>query len=108
MPTYTFKNIKTKKIEDHIMSVATYDEFKENNTHLERYFNEAPPFSYSGTKGFAGKTDNTWKEVMSKIAEKHPASELAKQHGKKTIKEIKTRQILDKHARKRAEAKKSK
>lgn len=83
-----------------MMSVSAYDAFKAKNKHLERYFEDAPPFSYSGVKGFAGKTDNTWKEVMAKIAEKHPASELAKQHGKKTIKEIKTREIIEKHAKK--------
>jgi hypothetical protein len=82
------------------MSVSEYDDFKLANPHLERYFEEAPSLSYSGTKDLRSKTDNTWKEVMSKIAEKHPASKLAEQYGKKTIKETKTRNIFDKHLKK--------
>ncbi len=73
MPTYEFVNKKTGKIEEHLMSVSSYDQFKLDNPHLERYFSEAPLFSYSGVGDFAGKkTDNTWKEVMHKIAEKNP------------------------------------
>ena len=105
MPSYEFLNKKTKKIEEHTMSVAAYDQFKAENPHLERYYSEAPLFSYSGTKDFNGKTDNTWKEVMSKIAEKHPASPLAEKHGKKTIKEIKTREVLKKHAKRQQQNK---
>lgn len=104
MPTYEFLNKKTKKIEEHMMSIAAYDQFKADNPHLERYYSDAPLFSYSGTKDFNGKTDNTFKEVMSKIAEKHPVSPLAEKYGKKTTKEIKTRQVLEKH-RKRQQKK---
>jgi len=104
VPTYEFLNKKTKKIEEHMMSIAAYDQFKADNPHLERYYSDAPLFSYSGTKDFNGKTDNTFKEVMSKIAEKHPVSPLAEKYGKKTTKEIKTRQVLEKH-RKRQQKK---
>lgn len=99
MPIYEFLNTKTKKIEEHTCSMSAYDSFKKNNPHLQRYFGEAPLFSYSGTKDFSGKTDNTFKEVMSKIAEKHPASPLAEKYGKKSTKEIKTREVLKKHAK---------
>ena len=44
--------------------------------------------------------------MLSKIAEKHPASALAKEHGKKSIKQIKTEQVIKKHkARQRAKSK---
>lgn len=99
MPIYEFLNTKTKKIEEHTCSMSAYDSFKKKNPHLQRYFGEAPLFSYSGTKDFNGKTDNTFKEVMSKIAEKHPASPLAEKYGKKSTKEIKTREVLKKHAK---------
>lgn len=98
MPTYEFLNVKTKKIEEHTMSVSAYDSFKEENPHLERYYSDAPMFSYSGVGDFAGKkTDNTWKEVLHKIAEQNPRSPLADQVLKKDTKRIKTDQILQKH-----------
>lgn len=98
MPTYEFLNKKTKKLEEHIMSVSAYDEFKENNPHLERYIGDAPLFSYSGTGDMAGKkTDNTWKEVMHKIAEQNPRSPLAEKVLRKNTKRVKTDQVLKKH-----------
>lgn len=36
---YTFLNKNTNKIEEHTMRLAEYDVFKQNNPHLERYFN---------------------------------------------------------------------
>ena len=98
MPTYEFLNKKTKNIEEYTMSISVYDEFKIKNTHLERYHSSAPLFSYSGTGDTGGKkTDNTWKEVMHKIAEQNPRSPLADKVLKKTSKRIKTDQVLKKH-----------
>ncbi len=98
MPTYEFINRKTKKLEEHVISVSAYDEFKENNPHLERYIGNAPLFSYSGTGDFAGKkTDNTWKEVVHKIAEQNPRSPLAEKVLRKNTKRVKTDQVLKKH-----------
>jgi hypothetical protein len=98
MPIYEFLNTKTKAIEEHTMSITAYDSFKAENPHLERYYSEAPLFSYSGTGDMAGKkTDNTWKEVMHKIAEQNPISPLADKVLKKKTKQIKTEQVLKKH-----------
>ena len=103
MPIYEFLNTKTKKIEEHIMSVSAYDDFKADNPHLERYFSEAPLFSYTGTGDLSGKkTDNTWKEVMHKIAEQNPRSPLAEKVLRKDTKRIKTDQVLEKHRKKQA------
>ena len=105
MPTYEFLNTKTKKIEEHMMSVSAYDQFKADNPHLERYYSDAPLFSYSGTGDLAGKkTDNTWKEVMTKIAEQNPRSPLADKMLKKSAKRIKTDQVLEKHSKRQATA----
>ena len=38
---YTFLNKNTNEIEEHTMRLAEYDEFKENNPHLERHFTPA-------------------------------------------------------------------
>jgi len=98
-------NTKTKKIEEHIMSVSAYDDFKVDNPHLERYYSDAPLFSYSGTGDLSGKkTDNTWKEVMHKIAEQNPRSPMAEKVLKKDTKRIKTDQVLEKHRKRQAAA----
>lgn len=103
MPTYEFVNKETGKIEEHIMSISAYDSFKSENPHLERYYSDAPLFSYSGTGDMAGKkTDNTWKEVMHKIAEQNPRSPLAEKVLKKDTKRIKTDQVIEKHKKKAA------
>jgi hypothetical protein len=101
---YTFKNLKTGKIESHDMRISEYDSFKVDNPHLERYHETAPAFLYDAvgsSSGLDAKTDNTWKEVLAKVAEKHPASELAGKYGNtKSVKQVKTKQILDKHIKK--------
>jgi hypothetical protein len=103
MPTYEFVNTKTIKIEEHTMSVSAYDSFKAENPHLERYYSDAPLFSYSGTGDMTGKkTDNTWKEVMHKIAEQNPRSPLAEKVLRKDTKRVKTDQVLAKHKKKQA------
>jgi hypothetical protein len=101
VPIYEFLNRKTKKIEEHTMSVAALDEFKAANPNLERYIGSAPSFNYTGSGDFSGnKTDNTWKEVMHKIAEQNPRSPLAEKVLRKDTKRIKTDQVLEKHKKK--------
>jgi hypothetical protein len=45
--------------------------------------------------------DSGWKETLSKIAEKHPKSALAKEHNKKTIKQTQTENVIAKHRARR-------
>ena len=55
MPSYEFLNKKTKKIEEHVMSITAYDQFKAENPHLERYYSEVtrPSSSFIGAKSLA-------------------------------------------------------
>jgi hypothetical protein len=101
---YAFLNIKTKEIERHDMKMSEYDAFKKNNPQLERYFDEPPTFmdgDAPSVSGFDSKTDNGWKEVLAKIGEKHKGSELDKKYNGTSIKEVKTRNILEKHKKKK-------
>ena len=45
------------------------------------------------------KTDGGWKDNLSRIAEAHPTSPLADRYGKKSTKDIKTKQVVEKHRR---------
>ena len=106
MPTYTFRNIDTGEIAEHVMRMSEYDAFKENNPQLQRHIAEVSHFSYGGTGDLHGKkTDNTWKEVMHKIAEQNPRSPLADNVLRKDAKRIKTDQVIQKHAKLQQEAK---
>lgn len=102
MPTYNFRNKKTGEITEEFMSISAREAFLKKNKHLESYIESAPSFNYSssGFRTVSEKTDNGFKEVLSKIAEKNPSSPLAQQHGKKSIKQIKTDQVFMKHAKK--------
>ena len=55
----------------------------------------------SSTGTIDGKTDSGWKDVLGKISEAHPRSALAKEHRKRTIKEVQTEKVIKKHAAKR-------
>lgn len=98
---YTFRNLKTGRIEEHDLKVSEYDSFKEKHKKtLERYLDEAPSFSYSGPGDFDGKkTDNAWKENMARLAELNPRTPLAEKYGRKTIKQVKTDEIIKKHSK---------
>lgn len=96
---YTFLNKKTNKVETHEMKISEYDAFKVSNPHLERYLESPPTVVYDG-KSFTARQDNSWKEVLTKIGEKHPNSPLADQYVRKSTKEVKTREVLKKHREK--------
>ena len=51
----------------------------------------------SGVGSVDGKTSSGWKDVLGKISDAHPQSELANQYGRKSNKEVKTQSIVDKH-----------
>ena len=44
-----------------------------------------------------GKIPDGFKEVLSKVSENHKQSAVANAHGRKSMKEIKTKQLVDKH-----------
>ena len=95
MPTYQFLNTETEELFEDFMSISKKEEFMKNNPHIIQIFDQLN--IVSGVGHLYSKTDNSWKEVLSKVSEKHPRSELAKEYRKKTIKEVKTDQILKKH-----------
>lgn len=99
MPTYEFLNKETGQFEDHFMSYTKLDEFKKNNPHLLQQIS-AP--NIVGGHGDRVKTDDGFKEVLSKIGEGHKGSHLHKASGK----DIKTREIVKKHAAIQARKKK--
>jgi len=104
MPIYTFENTKTKEVYDDMMSIAEKEEFLKKNKHIEQKLTTIN--ISSGVRGMGNmKNDGGWKDNLSRIAEAHPTSELANQHKKRSIKEVKTASVIEKH-RKRQQGKK--
>ena len=96
MPIYTFENTKTGKVYDDMMSIAEKEEFLNKNKHIKQKLTTIN--ISSGVRGMGNmKNDGGWKDNLSRIADAHPTSELAQQHRKRSIKEVKTQQVVEKH-----------
>ena len=105
MPTYDFENTKTGKVWTDMMTIAEKESYLKKNKHIKQMLSKIN--ISSGVVGVgAMKNDNGWKEMQSRIAEAHPASEFAQQHGKRTAKEIKTQAVVKKHQKRQAEQRK--
>ena len=97
MPIYTFKDKKTNKEFDEMMSIAEMEDYLSKNKHITQVLKGLNIIS--GVSGVSFKNDGGWKDNLSRIAEAHPNSPLAERYGKKTTKEIKTKQALEKNRR---------
>jgi len=97
MPIYTFLNKKTNKEYDEMMSIAEMEDYLNKNKHITQIIKGINIVSSTGER--TGKTDGGWKENLSRIAEAHPQSNLAKRYGKKSIKQSQTENVLSKHKR---------
>ena len=99
MPIYTFYNTKTKKTFDDMMSIAEMEDYLAKNKHIRQRIGAVN--IVGGVQGITHKQDGGFKDVLSKIAEAHPKSALAKEHRKRTIKEVQTEKVIKKHVAKR-------
>lgn len=95
MPAYTFENIKTGEEYTIHMSMSEIDDYLKKNKNIRQVFTSLN--IVGGVAGITYKNDQGWKENMSRIAEAHPNSPHAERYGKKTIKQTKTKQVIDKH-----------
>jgi hypothetical protein len=98
MPIYTFEDIKTKKEFTEHMSIAEMEEYLLKNKHIRQVL--MPINIIAGVSGITHKNDQGWKETLSKIAEANPHTPLGRQHGRKDVKTIKTKQAVQKMKKK--------
>jgi len=99
MPTYRFYNKRTKK------NIQTWWLFLKWKSLLKNNIKLLPPTQVnivSSVGNIDSKTDSGWKEVLSKVSEAHPASNLAAQYGKKSVKDTQVDRIIHKHRAKKA------
>ena len=95
MPRYDFLNTETGEIKEYTMSWKDLDKFKEDNPHLTQQINTP---QIVGGHGDRVKTDDGFKEVLSKIGNAHPGSNVHAKHGSKDIKREKSVATIKKHA----------
>ena len=104
MPIYDFRNKKTGEVFEEMMSISAREQYLKDNPHMKQCYTKVPGI-IRGTVS-AGNVDNHgFKEVLQKVGEAHPNSAVAKQHTRRTTKEIKTKQVLDKHRKLQARKK---
>lgn len=77
MPTYSFRNKDTGEIFDKILRIADREEFLIQNPHLESVITGAPAFTGDHITAVK-KYDTGFKEVLQKIHERTPGSQLNK------------------------------
>jgi hypothetical protein len=77
MPTYSFRNKDTGEVFDQVMRIAEREEFLKQNPHLETIITGAPAFTGDHIS-VVKKHDTGFKEVLQRIHEKTPGSQLNK------------------------------
>ena len=98
MPTYDFINTETDEVEEVFMTISEKEKYLKDNPHLRQTFTKVASV-VSGTIS-AGNVDNHgFKEVLQKVGEGHPGSAVASEHTRRSAKDIKTRQVVEKHAK---------
>lgn len=90
MPVYTFIDKQTNEIFDVSMRIKDLDDYKEENPNHERYFDEVPAL----VSGVNQKVSSGFNDVLTRIAEAHPTSELADRHISKSIKQVRTERAV--------------
>ena len=98
MPTYEFVDTKTGEEFEVFMKISEREEFLKENPHITPILT-APSIvtRVSTSNGSNNRVPDGFKEVLSKVAEKHPNSSVADKHGRRSAKEAKTREIVKKY-----------
>jgi hypothetical protein len=99
MPTYEFINTETDEQFEMFMSISERETFLQENQKIKPVMTAPSIVSHSGGDLYS-KTPSGFKEVLSKVAEAHPNSVVADRYGKKSIKEARTRSVVDAHVAK--------
>lgn len=94
MPRYDFYNEETGELTEYTMSWRDLDDFKLNNPHLKQQV--SAPQIVGGT-GDRVKTDAGFKEVLSKVGEAYPGSDVDQRYNGIDSKTSATKRIVKKH-----------
>ena len=96
MPTYNFLNTETGEEFESFMRISERDEYLKSNPHIQPVVT-APAILSGVSTSTQNRVPDGFKEVLSKVSEAHPGSDLAQKHTRKTIKQARTEQVVKKH-----------
>lgn len=95
MPKYGWYDPETDQEFETDMTYEEMQQFKKDNPELEQRFNLNFVSSQYMTTG--GKMDDGWKDMLGRIADENPESDVKDYGRRRTAKEIKTREAIDKN-----------
>lgn len=99
MPIYTFQDTDTDEQFDEMMSYSDKVAFLKDNPTIKPILN-----SLNIVAGVGGiRNDDGWNEVLQKVSEAHPTSELASRYDRKTATEVKTENAVARWRKQRNE-----
>ena len=98
MPIYTFENKTTGEVFTESMPMADRKTYLSNNPNIKQLV--TLPHHVGMVGGI--KNDDGWGVVMSRIGEHHTGTAMGDRYGSKSIKDVKTKQVVDKWRKKRA------
>jgi hypothetical protein len=96
MPTYQFHDTKTGESFETVMKISERELYLKDNPHIQPIIS-APALVSGVSTSTQYKVPTGFKEVLSKVAEAHPTSVVADRYGQKSIKRVKTEQLIKKH-----------
>ena len=96
MPTYSFINTETGEEFESFMRISEREEYLITNPHIQPVMT-APAIVSGVSSSTQNRVPDGFKEVLSKVAEAHRGSDFANKHLRKSIKEVKTEQVVKKH-----------
>jgi hypothetical protein len=99
MPTYNFLNTESGESFESMMKISEKEVFLKENPHIQSIIT-APNIVSGVSTSKQNRVPDGFKEVLSKVSEAHPTSQVADKHGRKSIKQVKNEQLVKKHVQK--------
>jgi hypothetical protein len=87
---------ETDEMFEVFMKISEREEYLKSNPNIQSVIT-APAIVTGVSTSKQNRVPDGFKEVLSKIAEGHPASEVAANHSAKSIKQAKTERVVKKH-----------
>ena len=96
MPTYTLEDKETGEQHEVFMTFSELQEYKLLNPNLKQVI--GAPNIISSTGGRASNIENHgFKEVLQRVGENNPGSNVDKAHNRRTAKQVKVDAVVKKH-----------
>jgi len=100
MPTYSFVDNETGDEFDLVMKYSEREEFLQENPTIQVVMSAPMIVSSVSISSSNNKVPEGFKEVLAKVAEHHPESVVGERYNRKSIKNVRTREIVEKHYKK--------